>query len=170
MFDGFPSKRAVIDLRQRIFSAPRFSSYELHRTSTQYRQMSLQIPPLSRHVAKMLPRPYVCLSCALRPLSSTRSPPRRSLLPKQQKLRTAYLSTRHASGLSSSSAINPIKEVEPAVRELYDALSDLRTKAPVWVNGSRLQLALNGLEGKQGDARIRIAGMLSFWGTIGLAD
>ncbi len=64
---------------------------------------------------------------------------------------------RRSSTVASTTAINAARELPPNLRELHDALSELRSKAANYVNLSRLQLALRGLETR--DAVVRVAGM-----------
>ncbi|KAF2090716.1 hypothetical protein K490DRAFT_18170, partial [Saccharata proteae CBS 121410] len=62
---------------------------------------------------------------------------------------------RHGSTLASTTAINAPSEVPPRLKELHVALDGLKSSAANYVNLSRLQLALRGLEAR--DPVVRIA-------------
>ena len=64
--------------------------------------------------------------------------------------------SRTFSTVASTTAINATKTLPPTFKELHEALSELNTKAANYVNLSRLQLALRGLETT--DTVIRVAG------------
>ena len=102
-------------------------------------------------------RKFICLSCAIQRHQPI-APSRRPLSTSIPRLSTRLSSQSDRSSLRSSTAINAVKDVRPAVRQLYDALAELKDKAPVYVNLSRLQLALSSLESGE-HAKIRIAGM-----------
>lgn len=90
-------------------------------------------------------------------------PPQTASLPRLQRV-------RKTSTLSSSTAIHATKDIPPALLELHEALDVLRRDAAGYVNLSRLQLALRGLESRT--PTVRIAGLLprlaEFLQTIGL--
>jgi len=65
--------------------------------------------------------------------------------------------TRDASLLASSTAINATKEIPPAFAQLHQALENVKKKGARYVNLSRLELALRGLESDR--PTIRIASM-----------
>lgn len=70
-----------------------------------------------------------------------------------------YFSTtrrRHAATLASRTAINAPLDVPPRLKELHQALDALKSDAASYVNLSRLQLALRGLESE--DPVVRVAG------------
>ncbi|KAF9633124.1 hypothetical protein BFW01_g4018 [Lasiodiplodia theobromae] len=69
-----------------------------------------------------------------------------------------YFSTtrrRHAATLASRTAINAPLDVPPRLKELHQALDALKSDAASYVNLSRLQLALRGLESE--DPVVRVA-------------
>ena len=59
--------------------------------------------------------------------------------------------------LASSTAINATKEIPPAFAQLHHALENVKKKGARYVNLSRLELALRGLESDR--PTIRIASM-----------
>lgn len=63
---------------------------------------------------------------------------------------------RNASTLASRTAINAPLDVPPRLKELHQALDALKSDAASYVNLSRLQLALRGLESE--DPVVRVAG------------
>lgn len=64
---------------------------------------------------------------------------------------------RYASTFASPATINKPLQLQEGVDELYSALDSLRTDASAYVNLSRLQLALRGLESSNGRAIVRVA-------------
>ena len=68
-------------------------------------------------------------------------------------------SRRHASTLTSSTAINGTKPIPPRYRPLYAALTDVRRTASAQLNLSRLQLALQGLESESPPTRVAVLGL-----------
>ncbi|KAI9681704.1 MAG: hypothetical protein M1822_007056 [Bathelium mastoideum] len=128
---------------------------------------------------------FFCSSCSLWRISSA-SPPSRSTQRHQQpqqhpfrqqrtfarssrasinaSVRTPSTANDHATSLSSRTAINAPIDVPAHHRPLYDALDKLKSTASNYVNLSRLQLALRGLE--RGDTVVRIAvlGMSGYGG------
>jgi len=72
------------------------------------------------------------------------------------KSSSTNLRARFASTHVSPTAINLRPNIPPPNKELYDALSALSGAAETYVNLSRLQLALRGLEAQ--DAVTRVAG------------
>ena len=113
----------------------------------------LSVAPKSQQIC-----PICSISRALRPTASRKHP--------QQPLRHR-LHSRQQSNTSSTSVSNgggPIRPVNPRL-ELRDALADLQKQAGNYVNISRLQLALRGLDQAAGQETIRIA--LLGWGDTG---
>ena len=89
-----------------------------------------------------------CQSCAtLRSLRNSRAPRQRNVL------------TRHASSLSSATAVNASKTVPPRLGPLHEALLEVQKKAATHVNLSRLQLALQGLESESPTVRLAVLGL-----------
>lgn len=117
-------------------------------------------PALSQLRSKRASDLSVCPSCSTWRL---RDAPASALRPGRPGARRQRPSARarHASSVASTTAINAPAEVPPAWGELHRALDGLRGAAASYVNLSRLQLALRGLEG--GDAVVRVAGRFS-WG------
>lgn len=66
---------------------------------------------------------------------------------------------RFTSTLASATAVNATKSIPPQNRDLYQALNDLRKKAPGQVSLSRLQLAIQGLESEHPTARAALLGV-----------
>ncbi|CZT03929.1 uncharacterized protein RAG0_10550 [Rhynchosporium agropyri] len=101
-------------------------------------------------------RQQICLIC-----SASRS----SRLTKRLQLQHSRAQTRLSSSIPSPSTINSTSPIHSrgSRAELRDALLDIQRHAASYVNISRLQLALRGLEQTPGDETIRIA-------ILGLAD
>ncbi|KEF54624.1 uncharacterized protein A1O9_09066 [Exophiala aquamarina CBS 119918] len=76
-----------------------------------------------------------------------------------QRAANAANTRRCASTLSSTTAVNATKNVPSRYKGLYQALKDVRTKAPGQVNLSRLQLALQGLESETPTTRVAVLGL-----------
>lgn len=83
---------------------------------------------------------YVCPTCAISQL-------------RQHARRAA---TREASTLVSATAVNARKQIPSHLKRLHASLERLRHRAGNYVDLSRLQLALQGLESSR--PKIRIAG------------
>lgn len=130
--------------------------------------VSLEMPPrlirpgigLSRvcQSSSRLSPPSVCLICAHSQSVQTKASNRRP--------RSFQIQTRKTSTLSSQSPVPSSKaslaQSDPRV-ELQNSLRDLQKHASRFVNLSRLQLALHGVQQPSGDEPIRIA-------ILGLAD
>lgn len=103
-----------------------------------------------------------CLFCSLSWSSDFAPPTRRSRTPQLQQHR---IQARQQSGLTSASiSDNGITATRKQTRTaLRDALLDLQKHAGSYINTSRLQLALRGLEQGPGQETIRIA-------ILGVAD
>ncbi|KAH0269740.1 Metallo-dependent phosphatase, partial [Aureobasidium melanogenum] len=67
--------------------------------------------------------------------------------------------TRHATNLASRTAINPPSNVPAENQQLYASLDRLKDIASDYVNQSRLQLALRGLETSRPTVRIGLLGL-----------
>ncbi|KAI9654782.1 MAG: hypothetical protein M1821_005776 [Bathelium mastoideum] len=128
---------------------------------------------------------FFCSSCSLWRISSA-SPPSRSTQRHQQRQQRPFRQQRtfarssktsvdasihtppttndHATRLSSRTAINAPIDVPAHHRPLYDALDKLKSRASNYVNLSRLQLALRGLERGDTVVRIAILGMSGYGG------
>ncbi|EHY54930.1 hypothetical protein HRR83_005811 [Exophiala dermatitidis] len=111
-------------------------------------------PPVTRagrHLDALLKNLFYCPACATW----------RTQKAAQATLRRAQRSSsrRHASTLSSHTAVNAQKRIAPRYQALYDALGDVRKKASAQVNLSRLQLALQGLESETPTTRVAILGL-----------
>lgn len=94
------------------------------------------------------------LLCSHSPLSIAH-PPSHKLLSRRSDCQVQW-SSKHASTLASSTAINATKEIPTRVQELYDRLTTVKDNAASYVSLSRLQLALRGLETE--NPVVRIAG------------
>lgn len=66
---------------------------------------------------------------------------------------------RHATNLASRTAINPSSNVPAEHQQLYASLDRLKDTASDYVNQSRLQLALRGLETSRPTVRIGLLGL-----------
>jgi hypothetical protein len=66
---------------------------------------------------------------------------------------------RHATNLASRTAINPSSNVPAGHQQLYASLDRLKDIASDYVNQSRLQLALRGLETSRPTVRIGLLGL-----------
>lgn len=100
-------------------------------------------------------KPFICPFCVFANLClpSRSSPqPRR---PRRPDLRIR----RHAATATPATRINAPVDVPTRFKELYEALTSLKSDAGIYVGLSRLQLALRGLEG--GNPVTRIASVLS---------
>src|SRR2546423_14432482 len=74
------------------------------------------------------------------------------------KLPRRAFKKRHASTLTSSTAVNATKAIPTRNKALYESLQDLKKKAYVYVNLSRLQLAIQRLETDTPTTRGVVAG------------
>ena len=84
---------------------------------------------------------------------------RGSRISRRSELSIRYVQSRSAATLASSTAINAPRNVPPEYRDLYQSLQALKDTASDFVNQSRLQLALRGLESAQPTIRIGILGL-----------
>ncbi|KAF2235881.1 hypothetical protein EV356DRAFT_499098 [Viridothelium virens] len=141
--------------------------------------MPSRIQPPQRASFRIQSRPLnlcFCHSCSLWRISCPTAPaPQKAALPRQLTYRQSRRQHTNASPpgngytsvdpsltsndyyphLSSRTAINAPIDVPSFYRPLYDALERLKNTAGNYVNLSRLQLALRGLE--RGNTRMRIA-------------
>lgn len=103
--------------------------------------MSLKPTTYARQLDTLFPRKaYICPSC-------------RITVPSRKRPRIE----RYAS--TSTTAINGTRPIPAQNRPLYEALSDVKSTASAYVNISRLQLALQGLESSNPPTRIAILGL-----------
>ncbi|KAL5359478.1 hypothetical protein BJX96DRAFT_58446 [Aspergillus floccosus] len=95
---------------------------------------------------------FYCPSCAIwrRSLTTRPSPP------SDAKRPSSWTSSR---SLATSSVVHGSRHVPPRLRELYDALSQVKDVAAEQVNLSRLQLALRGLESETPLIRVAVLGL-----------
>ncbi|KAG2414495.1 hypothetical protein HFD88_003686 [Aspergillus terreus] len=95
---------------------------------------------------------FYCPSCAIwrRTLTTRPSPP------SDGKRPFSWTSNR---SLATSSVVHGSRHVPPRLRELYDALGQVKDVAPEQVNLSRLQLALRGLESEAPLIRVAVLGL-----------
>ncbi|KAI9858883.1 MAG: hypothetical protein M1824_004048 [Vezdaea acicularis] len=114
-------------------------------------------PALLRSLRLSLQRP----SCAARSVRCfSRTAPRVRLLNGgRANVHQSLRYSRPASTVASRTAINPTSEVLPERRELFEALGELKGKAANYVNLSRLQLALRGLEARSPVVRVAVLGI-----------
>src|SRR2546423_5600670 len=75
------------------------------------------------------------------------------------KLPRRAFKNRHASTLTSSTAVNATKAIPTRNKALYESLQDLKKKAYVYVNLSRLQLAIQSLETDTPTTRVAVLGL-----------
>jgi hypothetical protein len=106
------------------------------------------------------PNRKICLFCSISEFSPPATPPKR---PRSLKLRHHRFQPRQQSTSASASIGDNKANLDDPRARLRDALVDLLKHAENYVNISRLQLALRGLEQTSGDETIRIA-------VLGLAD
>ncbi|KZF20405.1 hypothetical protein L228DRAFT_250090 [Xylona heveae TC161] len=120
--------------------------------------MPPRIPALRqlRHIPqKTATRLFYCPSCSLWRVNDTP----KHLAKAQSRLGRLHQQRAAASHLASTTAINVPKDVDLEVKQLYDALSDLKSHAANYVNLSRLQLALRGLENRDAVVRLAVLGL-----------
>lgn len=91
---------------------------------------------------------YVCPNCTVR--NALHRARQRQASPH----RFQRSARRPVSTISSVTAVNVKKDIPPAFRGLYDALSVLQNEAAVYANLSQIQLALRGLELENGITRV----------------
>ena len=96
-----------------------------------------------------------CPACSIWRISSPQAAQHNAA---QSTLSPSVSRSRRSSTVASTTAINATRDLPPNLRELHEALSELRSKAANYVDLSRLQLALRGLETR--DAVIRVAGTI----------
>lgn len=108
---------------------------------------------------------FFCPSCSLWRLDS-RPPTHAATRPLHAPRFFSAARRRPAATLASRTAINAPLDVPPRLMELYQALDALKSDAASYVNLSRLQLALRGLETE--DPVVRVAGGYpgSAWDTL----
>ncbi len=118
------------------------------------------MPPRLSTLRQLLPVPskrssglVYCTACVFWRLSGAQRPWQDA---RQRSKSRSASRLRRSSTLASTTAVNATREVPANLRELHEALSELNSKAASYVNLSRLQLALRGLETE--DAVIRVAG------------
>ena len=133
--------------------------------------MSLRIslpPQLFRSQSQRPLKLFFCPSCSVWRLARPPSHPRHSRprpeLPKlQSHARPLSISaqrrqhTDFAPKISAATVINASADVRPHFKELYHALDALKQQAGSYVNLSRLELALRGLQNS--DPVVRVAGV-----------
>ncbi|KAI4170347.1 MAG: hypothetical protein LQ348_007124, partial [Seirophora lacunosa] len=117
----------------------------------------LSMPPYSasRSVGSIAVNPtskYVCPACVFRNVVSSVRRPKKPGQPTPLSTRRTF------STITSVTAINAKKDIPPAFRELYHALSALKREAAVYTNLSQLELALRGLESENAVTRIAALG------------
>jgi len=113
-------------------------------------------PLLRSRPSSVRPSSGICPFC----LSSS-FPSRGAALPRAQRVRTT-------STLISLTAVHATKDIPPTLLDLHKALDVLRRDAAGYVNLSRLQLALRGLESRT--PTVRIAGVHLALGKVLLED
>lgn len=96
-----------------------------------------------RQLDHSLSRPSLCPTCA-HSQPSTSQPPRKRV--------------RYASTVTSRTAVNATKLIPEQYKPLHNALQDIRKHASSYVNLSRLELALQGLEAEKPKIRIAVLG------------
>ncbi|KAL4896011.1 hypothetical protein BDV59DRAFT_171831 [Aspergillus ambiguus] len=96
---------------------------------------------------------FYCPSCAIWRRTLTT---RQSRIPSDGTRLSSWTSNR---SLATSSVVHGSRHVPPRLRELYDALSQVKDVATEQVNLSRLQLALRGLESETPLIRVAVLGL-----------
>lgn len=113
---------------------------------------SKSLSPLLKPSAAQKQSPAIA---SIRSIHSTRLDRRTpSALTKAQ-----HVQIRHATNLASRTAINPPSNVPLGSQQLYASLDRLKETASDYVNQSRLQLALRGLESPRPTVRIGLLGL-----------
>lgn len=136
--------------------------------------------PLARNTATSLSErrtgrnSFICPSCSLWRLAksaSAKTPAyprlaralhsrtRPSILVKDLSTILPATGARHATTLASRTAINPPSNVPESNRDLYASLERLKDVAGDYVNQSRIQLALRGLESERPTIRVGLLGL-----------
>jgi len=132
----------------------KFHRRQHERGSRPINSMPPRIPSVRQTSRATRNRPtdiFFCPSCSIWRLNQPRVATLR--IPPQARALSRF---RNASTLVSTTAINPPLEVAAHNQELYRTLDGLKQNAANYVNLSRLQLALRGLETKE--AVVRVAG------------
>ena len=146
----------------------------------------LPLPKSSAHTLRHRPIDlFFCHSCSLWRISSATATPRigsqrrrfAPAHPRQQQTSTSQARPAQSdvyhgksppnsynSYLASRTAINAPINVSARLKPLYDNLEELKSSASNYVNLSRLQLALRGLERGQTVIRIAVLGMSGYGG------
>ncbi|CAG8956495.1 hypothetical protein HYFRA_00003881 [Hymenoscyphus fraxineus] len=156
------NKNPKLTSRAPFPAAPDFYSLSIiHRMPPRIPRLALGLTKLSKAKTKTpASYPQICPICTFaRNSQRPSSTPRRSQ-PRSNRIERRQQSNATVAASTQSSA--PQVAVSPRI-ELRDALYDLQKHAANYVNISRLQLALRGLEQSTGDEIIRIA-------ILGLAD
>ena len=126
------------------------------RRSSEQLLLNLPMPPTTRRPVQLVRRdafsPFICPSCAFSRSLITN----KLTVPSRRLPQLRRHSRRHASTVTSATAINAPVNVPIAFKDLYESLQKLKNDAAVYTNLSRLQLALRGLEGR--NAVVRVAG------------
>ena len=133
-------------LRERALASLQFLHTSMPLSFTSVRQLASTVQAVTS-------RPTTCPRCSLRSILY-------DLRIRRQSQKGASRRVRNASTLVSSTAVNATKDIPPKYRELYDALQSLKRDARNFVDLSKVNLALRGLESS--NATIRIAGSHSF--------
>ena len=111
-----------------IFPMPPWVAFVPRSTSLLKRRGIERLPLALQHCHSAIPRPSQLLHARIRSISAQLSP----------------------------TAVNARPNIPPRNVELHNALSELGSSAETFVNATRLQLALKGLETQ--DAIVRVAG------------
>lgn len=134
-----------------VFFCPLCSLWRLTRPSARSR-------PFARlHSTRLLP------SSSIQASTRISASPRRLLssAPSDRTLRPLPPAHQHlqASSLASNTAINPPLHIPPPYHALHASLERLQHSAGDYVNQSRLQLALRGLETQKPTIRVGLLGL-----------
>ncbi len=136
------------------------------RYHTLYLPFALHMPPKTNLIDKAIVcltrSPFVCRSCLSKKASSRKWSSQTPLSRTQHRrlhpqLRIPPLARKQASTTASVTAVNAKREIPPAFRALYGALSELETEAGVYLNLSQLRLALRSLESENAVTRVASA-------------
>ncbi|KAI4236562.1 MAG: hypothetical protein L6R40_006118 [Gallowayella cf. fulva] len=95
---------------------------------------------------------HICPTCSFR---NAVNPTRKFRKPA---LSLSHSARRTASTIASVTVVNAKKDIPPAFRPLYDALSILQREAAIYANLSQIKLVLRGLESENGITRIAVLG------------